>query len=148
MRQKRNSLIIYASIAFTVICLSVVFLLNFNIVFVDGNSMQPTYKDKQILVASKNKHIKNNDIVVFEKDGEIRIKRVIAIPSDTIKLIGNEIYKNDVRLQPYTYEGDDLTIILGDDEYFVIGDNYQNSIDSRVHGAIKRKQIIGVVVMA
>lgn len=124
----------------------------FQICFVKGNSMIPTLKDGQAVITQKfNLHIVNNDIIVIKKNGKVIIKRVIGIPKDKISIIDGYVYvngyKNDERFinnpGSVTYE-----IQLNDDEYFVLGDNRDESIDSRFDeiGIIMKKDIIGKII--
>ena len=119
---------------------------NFKIIIVDGVSMQPTYSHSQVLIAKRTSSIDKNMIVVFKESGTLNIKRVIGIAGDFIRLENGEIYVNDVLIKPYTYNGEDIFVYLEHDEFFVIGDNYQNSYDSRNYGAISIEQIYGVII--
>lgn len=129
---------------------------------VDGHSMEPTLMDKEQLLVEKVSYRFRDperfDIVVFPfkyKENTYYIKRVIGLPGETVRIDeeGN-IYINDVILQE-SYGREVIKaesigraynpILLGDDEYFVMGDNRNNSSDSRTEivGNIKRKDIIG-----
>jgi len=119
---------------------------NFKIVIVSGESMQPTYNNNQILFARRTNTIKRNTVIVFNADDKLNIKRVIGVVGDCVKLENGKIYINGVQIKPYTYYGETKTIYLGDNEYFVIGDNYQNSFDSRNYGAINANHIYGVII--
>ncbi|MGN0143157.1 MAG: signal peptidase I [Roseburia sp.] len=101
---------------------------------------------------------KPNDIIVFLPNGNEKshyyVKRVIAVPGDTVLILDGEIYVNG---QPFEDEVDadaiedagiaGEEIRLGADEYFVLGDNRNNSEDSRYAniGNIKKEYIIGKV---
>ncbi len=122
---------------------------------VDGQSMEPNYYngDRGIMIRSLPAQINNpdyQDVVVVEyKDYDemsLIVKRVIAKPNDTFKIVNNEIYVNgevinDDMRSPDTYMDDFDEIQLADDEYFVLGDNRNISKDSRIIGPIKREQI-------
>ena len=99
------------------------------------------------------------DIVVFPfRDGSKKnyIKRVIGLPGETIRLSsdgkiyinGEELTDDVYGLEVFEKAGNAASpITLGDDEYFVMGDNRNNSEDSRfdVVGKVKRSEIIGKV---
>ena len=116
--------------------------------------MSPTLKNGNIVLIQKyNLNLKNNDIIVIKKDNNIIIKRLIGIPNDTIRM-DKYVYVNDKKFDEIIIEkniGDisfEKTIKLTKDEYFVLGDNRQNSIDSRFEeiGIIKKDEIIGKVL--
>lgn len=118
---------------------------------VDGNSMNETLKDGNILLLYKLGDIKRYDIIVLDelKEDEIIIKRVIGLPNDTVAIKNGKIYINDEAIDDqYAYgETSDMDkITLEDDEYFILGDNRLISKDSRYFGPVKKEEIVGVVV--
>ena len=127
---------------------------------VSGPSMEQTYHNGNSLIIDKFFYrfngLKRYDVVVFRDDnGKILIKRIIALPEETIR-IDNEgnIYIIDKILQEeYGTEAIlDAGIAIhkfqfAEKEYFVLGDNRNNSRDSRVFGPIKEEQIIGKVIL-
>lgn len=94
------------------------------------------------------------DIVMFEapdKKDTIYIKRIIGIPGDTVKIENNKIYINGIlKEEPYVDEWTNsygtMEITLGKDEYFMMGDNRNNSNDSRAYGAVKGDTIIAKAI--
>lgn len=99
---------------------------------------------------------KPNDIVVFLPNGNEKshyyVKRVIAVPGDTVQIRGGTVYVNgeefSEKIQSASIEDAGLAVeelALGDNEYFVLGDNRNNSEDSRYAniGNIKKEYIIG-----
>lgn len=131
---------------------------------VDGSSMYDTLEDGDNLWVSKLSYLMGDperfDIVIFPVDdeGTYYIKRVIGLPGETVRIDqkGN-IFINDKPLEEsYGYE----TIIpemlgraeegvtLGEDEYFVMGDNRNGSFDSREEevGNIERERLVGKAV--
>lgn len=113
---------------------------------VSGPSMQPTLKDKEMLILNKLGKLERFKIVVVNTNKDHLIKRIIGLPGETIRVVNNELYINDVFVED-NY-GDGITknfgpITLEDDEYFVMGDNRENSTDSRIIGPIKESDIMG-----
>lgn len=134
----------------------------FQTVTVVGPSMQPTLSDSQVVVVNKLCYrfsdIKRYDVVAFSKvnsDGYYDIKRVIGLPEETIRISNGDVYINGERLTDLPFEstiqisgiaGEEIK--LGDNEYFLIGDNVNNSEDSRYTnvGKISKTEITGKVV--
>lgn len=127
---------------------------------VDGESMEPTLQNgNHLLIDKMTYHFakpKRFDIIVFypyEKEKhEYFVKRVIALPGETIQIKGNRIFINGKRIyeqygkDPMTYAGiAKQPILLGKDEYFVLGDNREISLDSRYEevGLVHKKSIAG-----
>ena len=76
------------------------------------------------------------------------IKRIVGTPGDHVNIESNgSIFVNDIELEiknvNNTNNGDKFEIKLSDDEYFLIGDNRDNSFDSRMFGPISSDRIIG-----
>jgi signal peptidase I len=92
-------------------------------------------------------------VIVFRNprnESEFYIKRVIGLPGEEIIIKGNEIkingkqFDEDYLVSDYGVAGEQV-FNLGDDEYFVMGDNRIQSFDSRSWGALKKREIIGMV---
>lgn len=126
---------------------------------VEGMSMSPTLKDKENLILDKISYRfrdpERYEIVVFPpkyKENTYYIKRVIGLPGETVQIRNGEVYIDGMRL-----EGDETygkikdpglaaePFLLGEEEYFVLGDNRNDSIDSREPevGAVRREDILG-----
>ncbi len=126
---------------------------------VEGHSMEPSFFDHERIVVSRLHYIlgdpQRGDVVVLDLDNQIDLlKRIVALPGETVTMDEGQIYINGVALdEPYvaelcqTYSCQDRQWVLGDDEYFVLGDNRNHSRDSHDFGPIKRSQIIGKVLM-
>lgn len=127
---------------------------------VNGNSMNPTLFNNDSLWLNKlTYHFQNPkrfDIVVIDTDlngGEYIIKRIIGLPGDTIQIKNQKVYINGKRLQTDIYGKEPIEdagaaanlMVLGKNEYFVLGDNRNDSDDSRFPevGVIKKNRIIG-----
>ena len=114
--------------------------------------MYPTYKDKQIVLEKKflNNYFRG-DIVIIEKKSLKVIKRIVAIPNDTIIIKNNYVYVNDIKIDNLITEYSGIAntkILLKQDEYFVLGDNRNNSVDSRYDevGIINKNEIKGKII--
>ena len=128
----------------------------FTLVRVDGASMDPTLAHGERLVMIRlGYEPSEGDIVVVEPDngsGAPYIKRIIGMPGETVQIIDGMVYIDGEMLEEsygkevmqYSGVASD-PIELGNDEYFVLGDNRNNSSDSRDPsvGNIKEDQIIG-----
>ena len=111
--------------------------------------MYPKLSNGQVVLINKIcENIQPDDIIVFKTDVGYSIKRVIAINNDVIELKEKSIFINCAKISPYTYDGDSyIRYTLGKDEYFVVGDNYSISCDSRDYGPIQKSSIIGKVII-
>ena len=128
-------------------------------VIVVGDSMIPTLKDKQILLLNKMNYRFNNieryDIVVIKTKKEELIKRVIGLPGENIEYKDNYLYINNKKIETkYNFETEDFKLEdicnctqIPEDKYLVLGDNRENSLDSRYKkiGLIDKKDIKGSV---
>lgn len=125
---------------------------------IQGDSMLPTYHNMQlVLVDKQSNEFHYNDVIVFtnEKLNATLIKRIIAIPGDTIQIIDGIVYVNNIP-SPFltqdrliSYSGiASSPLHLSSDEYFVLGDNYEKSKDSRYPeiGCIKSDVILGRIL--
>lgn len=129
---------------------------------VEGASMENTLHNGDNLIVEKLSYRFHDperfDIIVFPfqfQDNTYYIKRIIGLPGETVQIMDDgSIYINGEKLEenygmevikPETIGRAAEPIELGDDEYFVMGDNRNNSSDSRTDmvGNIKRENIIG-----
>lgn len=125
------------------------------IAVVSGNSMKPTYKNGQsVLFVRVDKSYDRGDVVAIKMPtGDRYIKRIIGLPGDTVELRDGKVYVNGSH---YTTgeesgitepEGEAVSypLTLGESQYFVMGDNRTDSVDSRTFGPIVGVQIMGVI---
>lgn len=130
--------------------------------FVRGASMEPNFLDGEYLVVDelsyRLREPRRGEVIVFQfpnNPSQFFIKRIIALPGETVTIdksqvtISSERYQNGVVLDEAQYLPTDiqthgsLTVTLGDNEYFVLGDNRAASSDSRTWGALGADDIIG-----
>lgn len=101
---------------------------------VDGHSMDPTLHDRQVLpvdlLSYRFRSPRSDEVVIlsYAGDRDVRfVKRILGTPGQTVEVGG-------------------VTTQLGEDEYFVAGDNREHSTDSRTYGPVRRSQIVGRVL--
>ncbi len=124
---------------------------------VEGPSMQPTFHTGQYVLVSRVNYLlgtpARGDVVVFHFPGnphEDYIKRIVGLPGERVEIRDTMVYVDGIQMnEPYINEACTETSCrdnlwqLGEDEYFVMGDNRNHSSDSRAFGAVKRDLIVG-----
>ena len=145
-------LIVLSLLAF-IFALYVLFAISYAIGIVNGDSMSPTLKNGDVFVYLKESTVDRMNIVAIKDNdsGDTIVKRIIGIPMDVIRIKDGSIYVNGEKINDvtttYTEPGTlGEYFVLGPNEYFVVGDNRENSVDSRSFGSIKREEILGVLI--
>jgi signal peptidase I len=126
---------------------------------VDGESMFPTFHDRDYLIIDELSYRfsepKRGDVVIFRYPNDpsvFYIKRIIGLPGETVDIsrgavtVTKEDGSTIVLDESYVVHEDatyTLNSVVGEDEYFVMGDNRPRSSDSRVWGTLPRENIIG-----
>lgn len=129
---------------------------------VSGDSMFPTYKDKEYIFTNilglKLGHLNKGDVIVFKApidNTKDFIKRVIGESGDIVEVKEGQVYVNEERLNEQAYLNSDVKTFGGtflpentpkkvpEGELFVLGDNRTNSSDSREWGFLKKSDVIG-----
>jgi signal peptidase I len=127
-----------------------------------GRSMAPTLSDSEHYLLNRWVYFvhapHSRDIVVLRdpSDNGFSVKRIVATPGDSIYLNHGNVYVNGCKLEEsYLAPGTptfadskehDRLIRCGKDQYFVLGDNRMNSIDSRTYGPVPRGNILGPII--
>ncbi|MDD4606977.1 MAG: signal peptidase I [Patescibacteria group bacterium] len=130
--------------------------------YVKGASMEPTLYDHEYLIIDEISYrvgeVSRGDVIVFKypKDPtQYFIKRVIGLPGETVIIKDGEVFikksttANEIKLDetdylaPGTQTRGDIKIELSEKEYYVLGDNRNYSLDSRVFGIVPKDLIIG-----
>ena len=127
-------------------------------VVVQGRSMLPTLQDGDRYMLNRltfhYRQPRRGDLVVIKDPGhsDYAVKRIVALPCESVHLKNGLVYINGEKLkEPYldkgtrTYSPDlkDQLIVVGQGQYFVLGDNRPNSEDSRYYGAVRQDCLIG-----
>jgi signal peptidase I len=131
---------------------------SFQPIVVEGSAMKPAFNDGDRLLIDKNLgELKRGDVIAFlyPKDrSKWYFKRIIGLPGETIEMRKGKIYINGQVLdEPYVNESfnqakmDMAPRIIPEYQYFVMGDNRDNSSDSRSWGTVDKELITGKYYM-
>ena len=122
---------------------------------IEGTSMKPTLSNGDIVLLTKTTRLERGDLCGFAWNNKLLIKRVIGLPGDWIEIdTDGTIYLNGEKLdEPYVQQmalGEcdlEFPFQVPQEQYFVVGDMRESSIDSRnsLIGCIPRDQIVGKV---
>ncbi|MBF0709997.1 MULTISPECIES: signal peptidase I [unclassified Gemella] len=140
---------------------------------VKGKSMDYTFADNDKVFVSKlgNTYERGEEIVFHANENDDYIKRVIGVPGDTVEMVDDVLYINGKKVdEPYLdkmkeelrssgsnanltqdfnieYLASTQSKTVPEGTYFVMGDNRQNSTDSRLLGFVKEDKIVGNVIL-
>ena len=145
--------IIYIGVLLTIILVRIFII---SPVRVDGPSMNNTLYNGDILLLKKfDKSFDRFDVVVFKYKGTQLVKRIIGLPGEHVRYKDNVLYINgeevkegftDIKTPDFDLSQKGNVLVIPDGYYFVVGDNRQNSNDSRYEvGFVKKSDIIGTV---
>jgi len=170
--QEKNSLLkeafifLWEIVKVVVISLAVILPIRYYLVqpfYVKGASMEPNFYDHEYLMVDQISYRfhepSRGDVVVFRYPGDpsqFFIKRIIGLPNEIVRmregkiLIFNAAHPDGVEVSE-SYLPKEIknlgnsSVTLGKDEYFVMGDNREESMDSRAFGPVRKKAIMGRV---
>lgn len=120
---------------------------------VSGASMEPTFDNRDYLIIDeityRFREPARGEVIVFRYPKEPStyfIKRIIGLPGDRVLVRGGKatVYSGGKEIQVTGPANGFADLTLGEDQYFVLGDNRYNSFDSRNWGPVPRKDIIGL----
>lgn len=126
-----------------------------NPVKVDGDSMYATLYDGDIMLLNKTSYwfneIERFDIVVVNHNGKDLIKRVIALPGESVEFKDNKLYINGKYIEQSFLNKNEITedfvlTNIKENNYFLVGDNRDISLDSRILGTFDKKDIKGKAI--
>ena len=153
MRRELLFLLLKANVVVTAFVILTGFIFGFD--RQSGDSMDPAVKDGDLVFFYRlQKEYNRSDLVVLEKEGDVQVRRIIAGPGDRVDISENgleingylqqedDIYTDTMRFA----EGIDFPVTVGQEEYFVLGDNRENARDSRIYGLVNQKEIKGTVI--
>ena len=131
---------------------------------INTDSMNPALKTGDKIIINKRSSIRKGDIIAFDspaEEGRILVSRVIASEYETVEIRNKVVFVNDKKIDPVSDSTRDERVIypmkfcyrdnmpplrLERNEFFVLGDNFDRSYDSRSFGRISKGTIIGRVI--
>jgi len=156
---RKKLIFIFEIFKIIVISLAIVLPIRYYLIqpfFVKGESMSPNFSDGDYLIVDEISYRlespQRGDIIIFKfpfDPSQYYIKRVIGLPNESVEIKNGKVYINGIWLNESQYLNYNLQtpgavkVVLGNDEYFVMGDNRQASYDSRAWGPLQKKFIIG-----
>lgn len=148
----------YSIVRFTAICLilALAFATNFSFTELVGNSMEPNFWEGQLVLVRHNRYkLERGDLVIIRLDEETDIlKRLIGMPGDLIHMpeeggiiVNWETLDETSYISQTTENEFEIKMTVPEGEIFVLGDNREDSYDSRYHGGFSKDDVLGKVVL-
>lgn len=154
----KNALKIILTVGVTASVLLNLFTFIMPVVKYYGDSMTPTLKDGQILIVNKMSEIKSGDIIAFYYNNKVIVRRVVALGNEqvTIDVFGTVAVNGEELPEEYAENKTlgqcnlDFPYNVPSGAYFVLGDNRQVAMDSRLSeiGVVSEDRLIGKVVFS
>ena len=123
---------------------------------ISGSSMSPTFNEGEIVVSLKTKKLESGDVIAFYHGNKILVKRVIASAGSYVNMDeeghvyvdGNKLNENYIKDFSLSEVDIELPYQVPDGHWFVLGDNRDDSVDSRNSeiGSISQDDIIGKII--
>ncbi len=154
----RNPRLTFIRIILLVVICTVTFKYVFLPIRVDGSSMLPTYREGSVNFVNRLAYLwsdpRRGDVVAVRYSGKsiMLMKRVVALPGETVEFIGGQLFVNGQLVsEPYLKFKCDWNARpehyrMGDDEYYVVGDNRSMAFEDHIQGAARRERIVGRVM--
>ncbi|HEX5774733.1 MAG TPA: signal peptidase I [Candidatus Paceibacterota bacterium] len=153
-----KSLAIYAVFSILAPIISLFFVLPLRLFGIEpfvvaGNAMMPTYESGDYLLVNKlDRNYTRGDVVIFRNPlnaSEFFIQRVAGLPSERIEIREGMVLIDGTPLDESGYRTEntsgDVSVLLAKDQYFMLGDNRDESKDSRVLGPVPRENMLGTI---
>ncbi len=157
MKSLLNKIWKIVTVLLVLVCVVLIVLKAFgvSVIFVKGDSMEPTYKSGELHLIAEASEYERGDVVAVRVDDMTILKRIIAIEGDVLEIYHHCIFVNDGLVTPYI-KGEnwndsgefDKCLTIDEDECFLLGDDRNRSADSRHSeiGTIKTEQILGRII--
>ncbi|MFN0204951.1 MAG: signal peptidase I [Planctomycetota bacterium] len=120
---------------------------------VRGASMVPALSDGERIFVERMTaslgSLSRGDVIVLEPpgaDGDRYVKRIVGLPGDVIRESLGTLFVNNEIVAEHLNDPNSFTFVVPPDHYFVMGDNYDHSFDSRGFGAVEHARVIGRVI--
>ncbi len=156
---KKSLAFIFEIAKIVVISLAIVLPIRYYLIqpfFVKGESMSPNFANGDYLIVDEISYRlespQRGDTIIFKfphDPSQYYIKRIIGLPNESVEIKNGKIYIDGIWLNESQYldynlqTSGEAKVVLGSDEYYVLGDNRQASYDSRAWGPLKKGFIIG-----
>ena len=135
-----------------VVILVLVLIIKYNVVApirVNGKSMNNTLKNGDIMILDiigyRTSKLKRFEIIVIDNGKDYIIKRVIGLPGEEVEYKDNKLYINGKETKDKFGNGkaNDFKVKVPKNSYYALGDNREDSLDSRYYGSFNSKKILG-----
>lgn len=156
---KKLAILVFEIVKVVLISLAIILPIRLFLVqpfYVEGASMEPNFYQNEYLIIDEISYRFNEkqrgEVIIFKNPQNTKayfIKRIIGLPGETVSVEDGRVFIDGAKLdEPYIsiFSSDDHDpVTLVDNQYFVMGDNRMNSLDSRQIGPIHKDYIIGRV---